>query len=702
MVRKDLVLVALMVAILALMVVPLNSTIIDILIVINMSLAVLLLMVAIYLKQPSDFSTFPSVILIGTAFRLALSIGTTRLILTEADGGQIIETFGDFIVGGSVAIGLVIFLIITVVQFLVITKGAERVAEVGARFALDALPGKQMSIDADVRAGNIEQEEASKLRKQLNRDSQFFGAMDGAMKFVKGDAIAGLIIICINLIGGIAVGTTIHGLSVGGAVSIYSLMTIGDGLVAQIPALIMSFCAGVVVTRTANTDNDDLGSDISKELIADPRVPAAAALVLFVMGFIPGFPFMVFSAAGVTLLIASLVLRHAFRMLEDDAESDTTEDEAEDAFRSELPNFEVSDRLIAFLHPNVAADIDMRKVLQEINSIFERLRQARGVEFPNADVQISDSVHPDTIVIQLDEVPIFRTKFLKDMLLVRDGAELIDNGNGSIIPAEWPDMEAFWIDPSLRDAAEHLKLEFLDREYRLAELIYRIYERNVGTLFSRLEFDVLVEAAKEADAEGFEGVINRFPKASLFQVMRDLIEDGVPLRPMRVVVDALVYWTQMHESGSPALISECLRGSLKRQLCHSIAGEENILGVAMIDPALEELARQGLAEAKRTGNLSTIDGLIFTSEVTDEIVGQFTKLYQNNMQNKSQMAVIASTDIRRRLRNFLAANHIHLPVLAPHEISPDVRTYPVELIALEKATLARTRPTKGRVAAAAE
>jgi len=231
-------------------------------------------MVAVYLKHPSDFSTFPSVILIGTAFRLALSVGTTRLILSDADGGQIIETFGDFVVSGSVAIGLVIFLIITVVQFLVVTKGAERVAEVGARFALDALPGKQMSIDADVRAGNIEQEEATKLRKRLDKDSQFFGAMDGAMKFVKGDAIAGLIIIIINLVGGIAVGVSIHGLSFGGAVQVYSLLTIGDGLVAQIPALIMSLCAGVVVTRAANGDNVDLGTDIFKELIADPRVPA--------------------------------------------------------------------------------------------------------------------------------------------------------------------------------------------------------------------------------------------------------------------------------------------------------------------------------------------------------------------------------------------------------------------------------------------
>ncbi|MEP5376020.1 MAG: flagellar biosynthesis protein FlhA, partial [Hyphomicrobiales bacterium] len=292
--RKDLILVSLLVAILALMIVPISQRIIDILLSLNLSLAVVLLMMAVYLKHSSDFSTFPSVILISTAFRLALSIGTTRMILSEADGGQIIGVFGDFVVGGNVAIGLVIFLIVTVVQFLVVTKGAERVAEVGARFALDALPGKQMSIDADVRAGIVNAEEGEKMRRRLDKDSQFFGAMDGAMKFVKGDAIAGLIIIAINLIGGIAVGVVSHGMTFGGAVSIYSLLTIGDGLVAQIPALLMSMCAGVIVTRVASPDNVDLGTDIAGELLADFRVTSIAAIIVGMIGFIPGFPMFTF------------------------------------------------------------------------------------------------------------------------------------------------------------------------------------------------------------------------------------------------------------------------------------------------------------------------------------------------------------------------------------------------------------------------
>lgn len=706
MIRKDLVLVALMIAILALMVVPLNSAIIDVLIVVNMSLAVLLLMVAIYLKQPSDFSTFPSVILIGTAFRLALSIGTTRLILSEADGGKIIETFGDFVVGGSVAIGLVIFLIITVVQFLVVTKGAERVAEVGARFALDALPGKQMSIDADVRAGNIEQDEATILRAQLNRDSQFFGAMDGAMKFVKGDAIAGLIIIIINLIGGVAVGVSIHGLSIGEAVSVYSLLTIGDGLVAQIPALIMSLCAGVIVTRAANSDNADLGSDIFKELIADPRVPGMAALVLFIMGFIPGFPLPVFMGASIILLLAALTLRRAYataqatdaaeRALSKEADAET------DAGPAAADHEPTSDRLIAYIGRDLANSLALDVLQATTTDAFGRLRRARGIAFPTARIEVSDHVDPWDLIIELDEVPVLRRTIPSGMMLVEGGVELLEidtSTDPAISKVDWPDLVAFWVPLSMANSVAALKLNVLGIEQKVGQLLYRIYEQHLGILFSTFEFDEILTAARELDPDGVTNVEAKLSRTALFQVMRNLVEDGVPIRPLGLVLDALVYWTHVNEGAGPLLISEGLRGSLKRQLCHSIAGQNNVLGVAMLDPELEDMARQGLADAKRSGTLSSLEGLIFAPEVSERLLGKFMQLQHANASSNHQLAIIASTDIRRRLRNYLAANRIHLPVLAPHEISPDVQTYPVEFVSLGKKVAQVEPPQKAAVAA---
>ncbi len=709
MLRKDLVLVTLMVSILMLMVVPLNQQIIDILLAINISISVLLLMVSIYLKHPSDFSTFPSVILIGTAFRLALSIGTTRLILTEADAGQIIETFGDFVVGGSVAIGLVIFLIITVVQFLVVTKGAERVAEVGARFALDALPGKQMSIDADIRSGNLDQEVGTAMRKRLDKDSQFFGAMDGAMKFVKGDAIAGLIIIVINLIGGVAVGVSLHSYSLGEAVSIYSLLTVGDGLVAQIPALLMSLCAGVIVTRVANHDNDDLGSDISKELIADPRVPGVASFVVFGMGLIPGFPFWVFSGAAAALLITSYVLRRTYaeadrvKAEEEAAASENADDETSarpgeertgEAAAEGQPGDLRSARFRVCVGKGLAKQMAPELIRQHSDMLFQKLKRTSGVNFPSAPVDMSEHIPAWDFVVELDEVPIFRETIPSNAILIDCGPEILPLLNcpeDDMTPVNWPTIEANWIPDTFEDLARQIGCDVLPPEQKLAEAAFRIYEQNLGSLFSRIEFDALLEQARKVDPEALTHLEQNLSRPVLFQIIRYLIEDGVPVRPMNLLIDSMQYWTQVNEGAGPVLISECLRGSMKRQLCHAITGEDNVLGVAMLDPELEAMARQSVTDAKRSGNLASLDGLVLSNEITESLVNQFKALTTAQHSDGRQLAVITTTDIRRRLRNFLAANDIHLPVLAMHEVSSDVTTYPIELVTLPNSAAAAAR-----------
>ncbi|KAB7613597.1 hypothetical protein F9L33_09460 [Amylibacter sp. SFDW26] len=684
--RKDLALVSLIIAILALMVIPLNQQILDVLITVNISLAILLLMVAIYLRNPSDFSTFPSVILIGTAFRLALSIGTTRLILSEADGGQIIETFGDFVVSGSVAIGLVIFLIITVVQFLVVTKGAERVAEVGARFALDSMPGKQMSIDADLRAGNIEQEEANLKRTRLDKDSQFFGAMDGAMKFVKGDAIAGLIIIMINLIGGIAVGVTIHGLSFGGAVSVYSLLTIGDGLVAQIPALIMSLCAGMIVTRAANDENADLGSDIFKELIADYRVPGIASVVIFGMAFVPGFPRMIFIAVAVTLLVASFGLRKTHEIKEAEQAKSLKEAEAKEKKAEEKASVgEPSDRLVCQISKDLSDRINIKALQSDLNNMFSDLNVSRGITFPIAGIAVSETLHTGRVSIELDGVPIHKREIPVGMFMVagdQDTVSLMGATEQEVKKETWLDTPILWVNDSYISAANNLKIDTYNLEYKLAELIFRTYEQHLGALFSKREFDTIYEIASKQDSESVKALEESLSKPVIFQILRYLIEDGVPLKPLRLVIDSLTYWNQINEGAGPVLLAECLRGSMKRQLCHFIAGDNAVLGVAMVDPDLENLARHGLSEAKSSGSLSSLEGLIFEPEITDQLIGQFNKLQQTQNAENNQIAIVVSADLRRRLRSFLAVNRIHLPVLAPHELSPDVKTYPIELISI--------------------
>ncbi len=526
MIRKDLILVVLLVLILALMVVPLNQAIIDVLVATNMSLSILLLMVAIYLRHPSDFSTFPAVILLGTAFRLALSIATTRLILAEADAGQIIETFGAFVVSGSIVIGMVIFLIITVVQFLVITKGAERVAEVSARFALDAMPGKQMSIDSDVRAGTIDQESGASQRRRLDKDSQFFGAMDGAMKFVKGDAIAGIIIVFINLLGGIAVGASLHGYSASEAVSVYSLLTVGDGLVAQIPALLMSLSAGVVVTRVAGPDNSDLGSDIIGELVADPKVPALAALVVACLGLIPGFPFLIFATAAATLFLIAFVLRRTFTAAEAEAE------------RKKETGPDRQDRLVLVLGGERAKDLDADRLQAKIDAAFARDNRRLGVDYRPPTVRVDTDA--EGIEVILDEVPVH---------------------------------EALTSLPNTGDIEDHL----------VAELV-AVHHRNLDLFFTSTVFEELWERARQADPTGVSEIEGSCPRGSIHRTLSYLAEEAVPLRPLGLLTHALLQALRQVNAADQAALAEALRQSLSRQICNDLAPSGQPLNVAMIDP----------------------------------------------------------------------------------------------------------------------
>lgn len=682
--RKDLILVTLVVAILMLMVVPLNQTIIDILLTINISLAVVLLMVAIYLKHPSDFSTFPSVILLGTVFRLALSVGTTRLILTEADGGQIIDTFGEFVVQGNVAVGLVIFLIITVVQFLVVTKGAERVAEVGARFALDALPGKQMSIDADIRAGTLEAQEGERMRKRLDKDSQFFGTMDGAMKFVKGDAIASLIIIAINLIGGIAVGVSMHGLSFSQAGSVYSLLTIGDGLVAQVPALLMSLCAGLIVTRATNADNDDLGTDISKELLVDARVPGVAAFVVFAIGLIPGFPIMVFATVSISLLLLAAFLRRAEHREKAESAVDETpdDDEAEAKLEVEEPT-PLNERFTVTLGADLAAELGMETLQARAERQFAAFGWRAGIAFGAPMIVVSNSANPRSIMIALDDVPMLRDEIPAEMSLCTISAELVVKtghcNEDELQPLNWPTFKGVLVPNSVIEPLSLAGHTVADLGETVSEQVFRLYERHAGNLFARLEFENLMDDCVEVDSLAVDVIMKNLGRAGAFQTFRYLVEDGVPLRPRSVMLDALQYWIERPDVATPAMIAEGMRGSMKRQLCHAIAGPDGVLGIILLAPEMETLLRRRMIDAHQSVSHEEVH---MSEELVESILSELHRIVHDSRKHGRHLVIVAAADIRRRLRHFLASNDLHLPVFAPHEIAQDVRSFPLTVLRL--------------------
>ena len=688
--RKDLFLILLLITTLALMVVPVSQALMDVLLGLNISISVILLMVAIYLREPSDFSTFPSVILLGTAFRLALSVATTRLILSEADAGTIIETFGDVVVAGSVAIGLVIFLIITAVQFLVVTKGAERVAEVAARFTLDALPGKQMTIDAQVKAGDITAEEGKMMRRRLDKNNQFFGAMDGAMKFVKGDAIAGLIIISVNLIGGIVVGLNLHGLSFVESVQTFSLLTIGDGLVAQIPALLMALSAGVIVTRVIDSDSSDLGNDIGREIVSDPRVSGAAAAIILCVGFIPGFPTLTFMMFSATLLVLTYVLRRhvaaqaavAAQQAKEDEEGLDLNEQKEETSKPKS-SLGISGRIELEMSPKA---FDMLNQSQLENLLLDRFWAfftARGVAFPRPGLLRSEVLSGNKWAILIDEVPIetgeLRMGFVavarRDVRLVKASLDESDYEE-----FDYRSLSGMWVAEDKLPELQSLGVETIDVEDLLSLLTFRAFEQNIGNLFSAHEMLRLVAAMRATSEQSMGEIEEKIDAVTLQQTVRYLVEDGIPLRPLELVIASLHQRCHTLEEISAPILAECLRSDMKRQLCHRIAGKPGILGLVMISPEIEAEIRHSLNDLRRMPNDPDSMTLLLDAESADFMIQEVRKIDRDLRDEAYQPVIVTAADLRRRLRNFLASNGLHLPVLAPHEVANDIPSIPIMVI----------------------
>lgn len=670
--RKDLLLVGLLMVVLTLMVVPLPTQLIDALLTFSIGLGVLLLLAAVYVRQTYEFSTLPTIILIATIFRLALSIATTRSILSEAEAGDIIATFGDFVVGGSVAIGLVIFLIIAVVQFLVVTKGAERVAEVGARFALDALPGKQMSIDADIRAGTIDQDEGKRLRGLLDRESRFFGAMDGTMKFVKGDAIAGLVIIAINLIGGIAVGMTLHGFSIGEAVAVFSLLTVGDGLLAQIPALFIALAAGILITRIDSGETSDLGTRIADQLIADPRVLGTAAAILLGLGMVPGLPVVIFAGGAIVLALAAFVMQQRLTAKAvaqaDEAEAEALE-LAED-LKAAARTPDTSDRFVLKLGSGVLTDLEYNELMGLIEAKFAEISTTIGITLLPPKCEISDSCHARDVVIELDDVPIHQDRVPQHCVAVRFAGNKPGKVKADPIRLSGIASRLFWVRVENLDG-----LARRDEKIPLVSLLTKVvksaYERHRATWLSLADVTALMEHLAATHPREVATVRNSQSEADLYDVVRSLVSDGVPLKPRRLFLESFAQIAQSKPGISPSEVADHLRIAMRRQYCRLLAGTKNVLGVVLLDPGLEAAIRQHLMSSAGATPKSIVPG----SELSDLVLSG-ARHFVNLAPETSPVLVIAN-DLRSEVKLHLAQNGLNVPVLAPQELSHDVRCVPV-------------------------
>ena len=686
--RNDVLLAALLVAIVFMMILPLPTELVDVLIGTSMGVAVILLMLAVYISSAGEFFAFPAVLLLSTLFRLALSISTTRLVLLQADAGAIIDTFGNFVVAGNLVVGMVIFLIITIVQFLVITKGAERVAEVSARFSLDAMPGKQMSIDGDMRAGVIDMDEARRRREKVEKESQLYGSMDGAMKFVKGDAIAGLIIIAVNLVGGLVIGMTQRGLALGEAMHVYSILTIGDGLVAQIPALLIAMTAGIIVTRVSTDETENLASDIGQQFGAQPKALLVGGALMVAFSLIPGFPTVTFLAlAALTGGMGLLLLRASSKRKADQGDaqvssiltpvSTETSSEAEvDAQLRGEQEITLGAPLLVDISAALQEHLDMRALNREAAKVRRALYLDLGVPFPGVHVRFNENLPERTYALLLQEIPVARGALRPGYVLYADHVRQLDILG---LPSEradpfLPNMPTVWIEDRYADSMREASTSFMELHkvlsFHLAYVMRRYAEEFIGiqetyNLFERLQptFPDLIKEAQRV-----------LPVNRTTEVFKRLVGEDVSIRNVRSILESLVEWGQQEKD--VVTLTEYVRGDLKRYISYKYSSEQNVLSAYLLDEDLEETVRGGIRQTS-SGNY-----LALNPPVTQRLVSQTKSLVGDISRLEHKPVIVTAMDIRRYVRKLIEIELYDLAVLSFQELTQEVTVQPLGKIEL--------------------
>lgn len=690
--RSDLMIAIMLIAIIFMMILPLPTWLVDILIGLNMSIAVVLLMVAIYLISPLELVAFPSILLITTIFRLSLSITTTRLILLEADAGAIIETFGNFVVGGNLIVGLVIFLIITIVQFLVITKGSERVAEVSARFSLDGMPGKQMSIDSDMRAGLIDMEEARARRQIVEKESQLFGSMDGAMKFVKGDAIAGLIIIFVNIIGGISVGTLQQGLSAGEALELYSILTIGDGLVSQIPALIISVTAGVIVTRVTTDESVDLGGDISRQVTSKPAALMIGGVLLLGFAMIPGFPTLTFLTLAAVIGGGGFIL-HKINQGEvagmDPIESLVTGREGGSgaaaggskggakADPKKTQDFEITVPIIVEVAETSQQFVDMKLLNEEVANIRQALYMDLGVPFPGIHLRFQRGQTDHEYSILLQETPIAKGEFRQSSVLVLNQRDQLQIADIEVEPGEQflPAGYLSWVNREAIEQLDEMRIRYMEMPQVLSYHLSFLLKKYSSDFVGIQETKSLLNQMEEKYSELVKEVQRLLPLQKVAEIFQRLVSEEISIRNLRVILEALIEWAQKEKE--TVMLTEYVRIGLKRYISYKYSNGQNILPSYLLDQEVEDVIRNGIRQTSAGAYLA------LDPRTSAGIVKSIVAAVGDMNEQTIKPVLLVSMDIRRYVRKMIEAELFLLPVLSFQELTQDITVQPLKRVELE-------------------
>jgi flagellar biosynthesis protein FlhA len=668
------------VLIVTMLVIPLPAALLDLFITLNISIGLAIVVATLYLNRALDFASFPSLLLLTTMFRLAINVSVTRLILTRGDAGSVVSAFGHFVVGGNVVVGLVIFLILIVIQFVVVTNGAGRVAEVGARFTLDAMPGKQMAIDADLNAGLITDDEARQRRAEIAREADFYGAMDGASKFVKGDATAAVLITLINLVGGIVVGVMQQGLPFSEAIQHFSLLTVGDGLAAQIPALLISVATGIIVTRAAS--DTDLGSDIAGQIIGQRKAPMVAGAVICCFALVPALPKLPFLIVGGGFLALGWAMREGGPLaLEDAANAAAALADAEgtvvptprDAALEALP-LDPLELAIGFgLVPLVDAGAG-GTLLSRVSVIRRQIASDLGMVIP--PVRIHDELGLDSheYVLKVRGMEVARGRLMAGHQLAMDPGDAVGQLPGGV-PTTEPafGLPATWVSDTQRAEAEALGFTVVDGESVIVTHLTETIRAHAADLLSRQDVRQLLEQLKESNAAVVEEVVpDVLTLGEIQRVLQALLSEGVSIRDLGAIVEAV--GDKARVTRDPSLLAEYARQALGRTItAPHVDGEQRLRAIAL-DPAVEAEVAAAIAQ--------TTDGeyLAMDPSRAQALVTALRTQVEHGVARGTRPVLLCSARVRRHLRRLVEQAIPQLAVCSYNEIAPGISVETIGVI----------------------
>ncbi len=684
--NNDIVLAIGLVVIVCMMVIPLPPGLLDILLTVNISLAVIILLVCLYTQEPLDYSSFPTVLLIATLFRLGLNVSSTRLILLHGQAGNVISSFGEFVVGGNYVVGAVIFCILVLINFMVITGGATRVAEVSARFTLDKMPGKQLSIDADLNSGLIDEEQAKERRKKLERETDFYGTMDGASKFVKGDATAGIVITVINIVGGLVIGVIQLHMNVQSALATYTILTVGDGLVSQIPALLISTATGLIVSRATGKD-ESLSEDIKNEMFSDPRVLGVVSGLLGFMGIIPGMPTLPFlMIAAVAGGMAFLKHKENTQKVQTEAQQKVEQEQQEKLGKKEkrakatresvmeLLNIdtieiEVGYRLVQLLNVEMGGDL-----LERIAQIRRQTALDLGIVLPSIRVRDNLQLSPNSYQIKLKGVAlesgdVYPERYLA-MCAGNPVGNLAINGIHAIEPAFG--LPALWIEAKDKDLAEMSGYTVVSASAVISTHITEVIKKCASEILSRFDVQQLIDNLKKEVSEDYVNDIMKDVSVGDIQiVMQNLLKEGVAVRDLKTILETISVQSKINKN--PNYLTEYVRQALSRNICKQNLADTGELFVITLAPEVENTIAKG---ASPDGQSVTLDPS-FTRNMFDKMNLELEKAITAT---GNQPVILCSSPIRFLFRKLVERTYPQIAIMSYNEISPNVKVKSVGMV----------------------